>query len=356
MRQPHQSLLVMLLIIPLMSCGGGDGGDGKKIPDILNSPNTPSTLKGTVAAEDPVEANITIVDSTGKTFSTTSDSEGKYAIDMLSAVGPYILKAEPQDSTQAALYSYSTGPGIANATPFTTLGLFITKYIDPQETFDNWNAADSRWSLDDVTKAMATINANLKSALENNNIDPNTYDMFTAEFNSNEAGINALLNDYTVEIDYSSNDFVVSDFTGSNIQFDETIDTSNYYIGAWFALEQNTDWVVTFTYTINEQSAQFLENFPIDSESVPLSRAAFIEDQWDDVGQSINESINTTQGTITYSTTQFTPEYTVEGDGGVGTVITTSLSYGYHIFGNVSGQPIDQTYSFNWTNIYTRVK
>jgi len=82
--------------------------------------------------------------------------------------------------------------------------------------------------------------------------------------------------------------------------------------------------------------------------------ARFIEEGWGKIEESSQE-VNTGQGNIRYTVLSYTPTYTIEGNGDVGTKIITSIGYEYNIKGSIQGQNIDQTYSYSWTMEYERI-
>jgi len=348
-----QNVLYFVLIGLLVSaCGSSSDNDDNNESDITSSP---TALTGTAAIGAPVPATITIKAADGSIVNTTSGPQGKYAIDMGSKPGPYFIKIEPTNANIPTIYSYSPGAGIANGTQFTTLALFIAKDTDLAEAFNNWQNIASDWTLADIEKSMAIINANLATQLADASVDPNTFDMFTYEFAANGEGIDGFLDKHTVEIDYVNTHYTVKDTTGSNLTIDESVDTSDYYIGALFDIDASTQWVVSMSLTLDgETSVQQLQRFPIPAETVPYSRSRFMEEGWGRIGET-SQVVDTGQGSIRYTVLSYTPTYTIQGNGDVGTKITAGIGYQYNIKGSIEGRNIDQTYSYSWSMEYERI-
>lgn len=323
--------------------------------DSTSLASLPSALKGTVATGSAIAANITIVDADGKTYTTTSGANGKYAIDMLGAIGPYLIKSEPTDTSLATLYSYATGPGTANATQFTSLGLVLATTGNLETIFTNWETNASSIKRSDIEEAVAIINANLATELEAAGQDPEIFDIFTVDFNADGTGVDAFLDDYSIDIDYSADSFTIMESSGTEVTINENIDISGYYIGALFALDPNTNWVISTSLAINGQTIPLFDEFPINDESVPLSRSAFIEDMWGDIGEQIDGSFSDESGSFAITVSNYTPTYTTTGTGGVGTTIVAGMSFAYKIVGTVNGQAINQSVSYSWTLTYKRV-
>jgi hypothetical protein len=64
-------------------------------------------------------ASITAKDQTGATATATTDSAGKFAIDVGGLAGPFLLKVDPPGTP--SLYGVARAPGAANVDPYTDL-------------------------------------------------------------------------------------------------------------------------------------------------------------------------------------------------------------------------------------------
>lgn len=349
MSKLYKYLIIGLCSLALAACGSDDGGSSGGVASL------PSALKGTVAVGKAVAATITVVDADGETYTTTSGADGKYAINMIGAFGPYLIKVEPTDTTLPTLYSYSTGPGTANATQFTSLSLVLATTGDLETIFNEWATNASNVSRSDIENAVAIINANLATELEATGQDPENFDIFTVEFNADGNGVDAFLDQYTVEIDYSADTYNISDSSGAAVTINENIDTSGYYIGSLFALIPDTGWTISMSLTINGQTTPILTDFPVDADDIPLSRAAFIEDMWEDIGTQVNSTYSDDTGSVTFTVSNYSPTYTASGNGEVGTVITAGMSFAYSVVGNIQGQNINESMSYSWSITYKRV-
>jgi len=339
-----KKLTILLLTIILFACS--DDSD--------NNSSSATLLKGTVATGAPQSATVYIKSINGTLKTTKSDSAGNYSIDIGANNGPFIIKVVPDDTTQPEIYSYAAGSGVANGTPFTTLAMFIAKKQDLSDMYDDWQNEAQQWELKDIENAVAIINANFDAQLRTLEVDPTIYDMFTQEFVANSSGFDAFLDNYDVDIDFNNINYQVTDSTGSSINVDESVDISSYYIGATFALDIATNWVVTLNVDINGNSTTFLSEFPINADDIPYSRSRFMEESWAQIADQTT-TVNTGVGALTVTVLGYEPTYKIVGDGDIGTRITASASYQYNIKGSVQGQNINENYSYGFSWIYERI-
>ena len=340
-----KKLLILLLSIMLIACNSDDDDD--------KSPST--LLKGTVVTGASQVATVYIKSADGSVVTARSDEAGNYSKDIGAKAGPFIIKIVPDDTNEPEVYSFAPGVGTANGTQFTTLAMFLVDKQELSALYDNWEIESEQWSLSDIEDTVAKINANLAQELRDVGVDPLIFDFFTNEFETNSTGIDAFLDEYTVEIDFDNSSYQVTDSNDGNVTIDEFIDTSGYFVGALFSLDVETDWVVTFTLGFNGESTTLLNEFPVfDTDSIPFSRARFIEESWEQI-ESQSFSIDTEQGSVTVTVLGYEPTYSVQGDGGVGTKITAGTQYQYTIKGNVQGQQFDETYSYSFSWVYERI-
>jgi hypothetical protein len=315
-------------------------------------------LTGTTAVGVPVEGAITIIDADGKTLGAQSNTSGAYAVNLGGRPGPYLIRVEPNDSSLPALYSYATSPGVTNITPFTTLGLFLAYKADLADSFRNWAIIHSNWERADFEQARAKINANFATALQNAGVNPLVYDFFTAPFKADQTGIDAFLDDYNVSIDYNAKTYDITDSSGQSVDFNESIDTASYYIGARFLPDDTAEWKLTWTPTFDGQPDTAVISYP--GNNIPWSEERFNEIFWKKLAE-IPTLVTTCKDSpsiscnISVQVTQLDTSYDVIGNGEIGTIVSGGGTYNWKMSGwhKLDGQPrqnIDKSFawSFSW--------
>jgi hypothetical protein len=352
---------IFLFLVLITACGGGGDGtpeDGSENPNpsTINRP-----LSGTVAMGAPVEGTITIVDADGNTFSAQSDANGDYTVNLEGRSGPYLIRVEPNDSNLPIMYSYATSSGIANITPFTTLALFLAHKMDLEDAFIDWTTTASGWKRAQLEQALAKINANFSTGIQNAGADPTIYDFFTVPFDANQTGMDAFLENYNVSVDFGSLTYDISDSSGQAVAFNENIDTTGYYIGAAFIPDDAALWTFTLTYIIDDQENTV--TYPnVSSNSIPWSEERFNEIFWNGLAGSNAQTFNcddyeNVDCSITWQVTKLEAKYNVEGNGEIGTEVTGEASYNWSMTGYIEypdqpRQDIDEshtwTYSWKW--------
>jgi len=358
-------LVVLLFLVLLTACGGGGDGPGDPDPNgggnTKNPPPPPATkinrqLSGTVAVGAPVAGTITIIDAKGNTLSVESDANGTYSVNLGGQLGPYLIRVEPNDSSLPVMYSYATGSGVANITPFTMLALYLAYRTDLQTAFDNW-ASNSTWKRADLEQALAKVNANFETGLLNAGVDPKVYDFFTEPFNADQTGIDAFLENYNVSIDFNNNSYEITDSSSQPVVFNENIDTAGYYIGAWFVPEGTAQWQFTYTYNINGTESTITYPVLYSSDDIPWNKDRFNETFWKNLADNESQTYTcedspNVQCNIVWEVTRLESNYEVIGNGEVGTIVQADASYSWSMTGYIqyTGQPRqDINYSYSWT-------
>ncbi len=339
-----RALLAVFVTLSLIACGGS-GGDSGGTPSSGNQTSSHSTatsitqnLTGTVAIGAPVPAIITIVDRRGNTVVTTSNSNGEYSVNLGSRPGPYLIRIEPTDSSIPVMYSFATNSGVANATPFTTLALFLTFGNVLETAFNDWASYADAWDRRDLEQTLAMINANFSDELSTiAAFDPTRYDCFTTPFSANSTYYDAFLDEFIATIDWNTGTYSIQNSSGSELLLDQTIDTSGFYIGAEFIPVASATWEFTWEQTID--GVPSINNFIVATSSVPLRKEHLFPDLWQlyetlPVGSitvcNDEPSINCD---IRMTTTRFDSTYQVSGDGGIGTLVTGSFDWNWVISG-----------------------
>jgi hypothetical protein len=286
-----------------------------------------------------------------------SNANGAYSVNLEGRRGPYLIRIVPDDASLPIMYSYATGSGVANITPFTTLALFLAYRINLEAAFSAWTTTVSNWSRADLEQALAKINANFETDLLNAGVDPTLYDFFTASFNADQTGIDAFLENYNVSIDFNNNSYDITDSSSQPVTFDENIDTTGYYIGAWFVPEGTAQWQLTYTYNINGVESTLTYPILYSGNDIPWNQDRFNETFWNNLANYESQTITcdespNVQCNITYEVTRLESNYEVIGNGEVGTVVTASAAYSWSMNGYIqyTGQPRqDIDYSYSWS-------
>jgi len=347
--------LRLLIVIPLMlmlfACGGGDSDPSPRVDPPLSTVDR--QLSGIVAVGAPVEATLTIIDREGDTLVVDSDAEGRYSINLAARPGPYLIRIEPKDIRLPVMYSYASGAGVANATPFTTLALVLAYRSDLTKAFANWKTIASVWQRSDLEQALARINANFVSELQAiAGVDPLRFDFFTTAFVANSSGIDAFLDAFTPEVDPSAATYTIrNNSSGAMVAFNESVDTTGYF-------EDTALWEISWTTNINGQTTSF--TVPVSgwlpSDEIPWRREQFDELYWDNLFQLGSSTINDCKDdpdvscNIVMTVSRLDSNYDISGNGEVGTLITGSVSYDWRITGWVESSGVRRTIdqSHNW--------
>jgi len=322
-------------------------------------------LSGTVAVGAPAVGTVTVIDADGNTQSSQSDASGNYTINLADMSGPYLIRAVPADSALPEMYSFATGAGIANVTPFTQLALFLAYRTSLQTAFDSWSTLSANWKRADLEDALAQINANFHDALLNAGVDPNTYDFFTTPFAADHSGIDAFLDGYSVSVDSSGNTYEITDTSGQAVTFDENVDTTDYYIGASFIPDNSALWSYTIT-TISDgrESTSTQDGWP--GYLIPWNLERFNEYYWSALS-AIPKEVSTCENnpqancSISFEVTQLESSYDVIGNGEIGTRVTATGAYSWRISGwyqysVLPRQDIDETHSWSYTWVWERTQ
>ena len=353
-------LIVIPLVLMLFACGGNDLSP--KVDSQLPKVDPPSStvnrqLSGTVAVGAPVEATLTIIDREGDTLVVDSDAEGRYSINLEARPGPYLIRIEPKDSSLPVMYSYASGAGVANATPFTTLALVLAYQSSLTAAFSDWKIQADNWQRADLERALAMINANFDSELQAiAAVDPRRFDFFTTEFVADSSGIDAFLDAFTPEVDPATTAYSIRDSSGQRVAFDESVDTTGYYIGAGFVPADTALWELTWTMNTNGQGTPITLPVWLPNDEIPWRREQFDELYWDQLSQLGSSTVTdcsddpSVSCNIVVTVSRLESNYDITGNGEVGTLITASVGYDWRISGWVKSggiqQAIDQSY--NW--------
>jgi hypothetical protein len=178
-------LITSLALLTLAACGGGGGSSS-------------TTLKGTVATGAPLGlGTVTILDSTGKTVTTSTDSDGLYSVDIASLTAPMILKFNGYSALGVPLTLYSA---IENKTDSTSNIANITPITDAMLALISGQSGTSFFESPDFAKINSSSISQTNTLLLNN-ISPllaatstaSNFDFIKSEFTANKSGFDMVL-------------------------------------------------------------------------------------------------------------------------------------------------------------------
>jgi hypothetical protein len=190
----------------LAACGGGGGSSSASSPSAgATSATAASTMSGTVAIGDALaNATVTVIDSTGKTASTTSGSNGAYSVSITGLTAPFVITASDPSGASGTLYSV-----VANAT--TTGGAAVTANVTPLTTAvaalltpsGNPLTLTQAGALSSVTPATTTaavtvLDNALSQILTANGLSPTSFDPIGGAFTPNQNGADAVIDSVQV--------------------------------------------------------------------------------------------------------------------------------------------------------------
>ncbi len=367
-----KALLMIFVTLSLIACGGEGQNDGNNLSGNPNT-NPPATagvtrnLAGTVAVGAPVAAVLTIVDRRGNTLITESNASGEYSVNLEGRPGPYLIRIQPKDSSLPVMYSFATNTGVANATPFTTLALFLALGNGLEAAFNDWASFADNWDRRDLEPVLAMINANFHNELNNAAVNPLLFDFFTTPFTANNIGFDAFLDEFSASVDFSGDSYSIQNSSGESILLNEKIDTTGYYIGALFTPFEGTAWEFSSNQTINGEQPTSSGNLTVPVASVPWREEHLFGDIWPLYDTFLTrsetrcESIPEAQCDIRVTITRFDNTFDVIGSGGVGTLITGSFNFNWRISGWLKAttggerQTVDESgglsHRWNWRRI-----
>ncbi|WP_206953725.1 cell wall anchor protein [Trinickia acidisoli] len=162
-------------------------------------------MTGTVAVGDALTgANVTVMDSTGKTVTTKSDSNGAYSVQLAGLTSPLLITASDSSGASSTLYSVLASATTSGATSITANVTTLTTAVAAELT-DSGNPGDlastsalSSISPSAVAAAVTQLNTALAPILAANNLSPATFDPIGGAFTPNQTGADAVID--SVEI------------------------------------------------------------------------------------------------------------------------------------------------------------
>lgn len=195
------------MIAALAACGGGGGSStSASSPSSVNA----SSMSGTVAVGNAViGSTVTVMDSTGKTATATSDGNGAYTVQLNGLTAPLLITASDPSGASSTLYSVvaaiaTTGATsiTANVTPLTTaVAAELTASGNPGDLASA--SALSSVSASDVTAAVTQLNTSLAPILAANNLSAATFDPIGGKFTPDQTGADAVIDSVKISLSAS---------------------------------------------------------------------------------------------------------------------------------------------------------
>jgi hypothetical protein len=168
----------------------------------FNLAPTPSSISGTAATGAPLAGvTLTLKDSTGKTASAITGSDGSYSIDTTGLVGPFLLQATTASGTK--LYSVSAGSGASlavNLTPLTDI-IIRSWYGVQQIAMDTAFASPAANPAPSPTAVLVVENVvqNIVQLwLDKAGVSSSGFSLISTPFSANGAGVDLVLSRTTV--------------------------------------------------------------------------------------------------------------------------------------------------------------
>ncbi|MBI5462818.1 MAG: hypothetical protein HY941_11600 [Gammaproteobacteria bacterium] len=213
-------LLLAGIALLLAACNGGG-----------SSSTTSSTLSGTAAVGAPVDGYVYVVDVNGtEVNAATNATTGAWTVAVTGMTGPFLIRVVPNGGGDM-LYSYAGSADITvNITPLTHLALYLALNGDLDALYTNWAANNAQLTAQAIANAQAVINANFATEMDAEGLDHASYDFFGDDFPADSTGIDALLDNLTISIDFAGGTYTIL-VGGISFILDEAIDTTGIDIG-----------------------------------------------------------------------------------------------------------------------------
>ena len=187
----------------LAACGGG--GDDSAPPATTTPPPTGGgtttvatvDITGLAATGAPiVNGTVTATNARGEKATAQSNGTGGFTVKVAEGA-PYVLSVV--DAAGKTWYSYAQAAGRANINPMTTLALLQANGNKPlADLVASWSTR--RITPEQVLEAAKVLNANLAQVMTSKGVVASSTNVFTAEFNANGTGLDAVLDAMRVTI------------------------------------------------------------------------------------------------------------------------------------------------------------
>jgi len=200
MKLTKTKLMIMSLVATIIMLSGCVGDDG-----IEGSGEKPTTkLSGTAATGAPLaNKQIRFRAINGAIHTTTTDADGKYAIEIVDDKGPFLMEVVGNDARP--LYSVAFSSGTANIHPLTDLVMRNWYSVKGHDIEYEFNRADSAAFLpksQDIANTEAAFRSILQTGMGEYGV-ADLFDFFTTPFVADSLGMDQYLDQLRVSTKYS---------------------------------------------------------------------------------------------------------------------------------------------------------
>ena len=173
----------------------------------------PTTLTGTAATGAPIDGTVYVKDAKGVEKSIATAANGSFTLDVTGMTPTYLLKVVPSNGS-ATLYSYAAKNGTVNLTPTTNLAMLLASNSSNLDTvYAGWDG--SAISEAAVKAAEGTVRANLAAEFTAAGLDINSVDLFTTPFTADGSGIDGVMDNLTIAVDFVAGSYTFADTSGT---------------------------------------------------------------------------------------------------------------------------------------------
>ncbi len=182
------------VVLTLCGCSSGSGGGGERV-------------YGTAAAGAALpDATVTLKDATGTAVTDTTSADGSYSVPVAGMTPPFLIECD--DGAGTVLFSIRPdGPGVANITPYTDLiisSFYGVHDIVLDDTFfdafqgPGLQGTDPVPSELDVEAIESLVGGMVALWVQQEGLDPATFDLITTPFDADGTGFDAVIDDTTI--------------------------------------------------------------------------------------------------------------------------------------------------------------
>ena len=208
----RRSGLLLILFVPLLMLFAGCGGGGG------NGAGNTSTVSGVASAGAPINGTAYLKDSStpAKELSGTINVDGSFFFNIDGLKPPFILKAQgTTGGVNYTLYSFSSGPGIANINPFAHLAVTnAAASADLAALYTTPSAATMQAIAANLAKAVTDIQTKLQPLLTIYNATDNPV---SGSYAANHLGLDGVLDMVKVDINATGTVTVTNKLTNATI-------------------------------------------------------------------------------------------------------------------------------------------
>lgn len=226
-----------------------------------SDPNN-DTLTGTVATGAAGVGTLYVTDANGTEINVAllAANNGQYTANVTGMTPPFILGFDSDDNGTGTIDLYSFAEAInttANVSQLSTLTLFLANNeTDLSSLYDDWDT--TQLTMANIASAQEIVNANLATQIDAiSGLNAANYDFMTTSFTADGTGIDALLDDISIDLS-DPNNFTITLAGVNGYTFDVNVDTSTITVGDTVIGSNNYDptcssgWCVTVSGTLTK--------------------------------------------------------------------------------------------------------